>query len=58
METIKMSDYKKSVMKRAWDDYKFKKAHRGYEEWTFAKSLYWAHRTVKGLRARLSNHIK
>tara|TARA_R100000541_G_scaffold167_3_gene632 strand:+ start:1906 stop:2082 length:177 start_codon:yes stop_codon:yes gene_type:complete len=39
----------KSVMYRAWHDYKIKKAHKGYEQWSFAMSLYYAHRTIKSL---------
>ena len=39
-------------MQRAWRDYKIKKAHKSYEEWTFAESLYWAHRTIKALRKK------
>ena len=46
----RFGNYNKSVMQRAWKDYKIKKAHKGYEEWTFAESLYWAHRTIKALR--------
>ena len=34
------------VMKRAWYDFKIKKQHKGYEEWTFAESLHYAHRTM------------
>lgn len=43
------SDYKQSVMKRAWHDYKVKKSHKGYEDWTFANSLYWAHKSISSL---------
>ena len=46
----RFGNYNKSVMQRAWKNYKIKKAHKGYEEWTFAESLYWAHRTIKALR--------
>ena len=46
----RFGNYNKRVMQRAWEDYKTKKAHKGYEEWTFAESLYWAHRTIKALR--------
>ena len=45
-----ISSYNKSVMKRAWQDYKVKKSHKNYEEWTFSESLYWSHRTTKSLR--------
>ena len=52
MNTYKTIDaaYNKSVMERAWKDYKLKKAHKGYKEWTFAESLHYAHRTIKALR--------
>ena len=43
-------NYNKNVMKRAWQDYKIKKAHKGYEKWTFSESLHYAHRTIKALR--------
>jgi len=46
----RFSNYKKSVMQQAWKDYKIKKAHKGYEEWTFAKSLHWAHRHISALK--------
>jgi len=46
----RFGNYNKSVMQRAWQDYKVKKAHKGYEEWTFAESLHYAHRTIKALR--------
>lgn len=44
-----VGDYNKSVMQRAWKDYKIKKAHKGYEKWAFAESLYWAHRAIKAI---------
>lgn len=43
-------NYKKRVMQRAWQDYKVKKAHKGYENWTFADSLYCAHRHISELK--------
>ena len=46
----RFGNYNKSVMQRAWQDYKVKKAHKGYEKWTFAESLHYAHRTIKALR--------
>ena len=50
METVQFENHNKSVMLRAWQDYKVKKAHKGYEEWNFAKSLHYAHKTIKSLR--------
>lgn len=44
--------YKQRVFQRAWHDFKVKKKHRGYEDWTFSKSLYWAHILIKQLKAR------
>lgn len=32
------------VMLRAWQDFKIKKAHKGYENWTFSDSLKHAHK--------------
>ena len=46
----RFSDYKKRVMKRAWIDYNIKKKHIGYEEWSFAKSLYCSHRYISTLK--------
>lgn len=46
---MKKLELKLSVMQRAWQDYKIKKAHKGYEDWTFAESLHYAHRTIKAL---------
>lgn len=46
----RFSNYKKNVMERAWQDFKTKKRHKGYEEWTFANSLYWAHRYISALK--------
>lgn len=46
----RFGNYNKSVMQRAWQDYKVKKAHKGYEKWTFSESLHYAHRTIKALR--------
>tara|TARA_R110002049_G_scaffold51216_1_gene145016 strand:+ start:298 stop:516 length:219 start_codon:yes stop_codon:yes gene_type:complete len=46
----RFSNYKKSVMQQAWRDYKIKKSHKGYEEWTFANSLHWAHRHISALK--------
>jgi hypothetical protein len=46
----RFDNYNKSVMQRAWKDYKIKKVHKGYEDWTFAESLHHAHRTIKALR--------
>lgn len=44
------TNYKKNVMERAWKDFRTKKRHKVYEEWTFAKSLYWAHRYTGALK--------
>lgn len=41
--------YKRKVLLRAWQDFKIKKSHRGYENWTFSNSLYWAHKHIKKL---------
>jgi hypothetical protein len=42
-----MVEYKQRVLLRAWQDFKIKKRHNEYEEWTFSQSLYWAHKTIK-----------
>jgi hypothetical protein len=41
--------YNQRVFIRAWEDFKVKKRHKGYEEWTFSESLYWAHRHIKSV---------
>jgi len=41
--------YKQRVLQSAWRDFKIKKKHTGYENWTFAESLFWAHKHVKAL---------
>ena len=43
------NNYNKRVMQRAWRGYKVKKAHKGYEKWTFADSLHYAHKTIQAL---------
>jgi hypothetical protein len=45
----KIENYQKSVMQRAWKDYKFKKSHKGYEEWKFSQSLYHTHKIIKAI---------
>lgn len=44
------NNYKECVMKRAWKDFKVKKQHKGFEDHTFASSLYWAHRHISALK--------
>ena len=44
--------YRKEVMEWAWRDYKIKKKHRGYEDWKFSQSLYWAHKYMTALGKR------
>ena len=46
----RFSNYRKSVMKEAWNNYKVKKRHIGYENWTFADSLFWAHKYISALK--------
>jgi len=46
MEEEKLN-YNKLVMQEAWKCYKIRKNKKCYEKWTFAESLYWAHRTIK-----------
>ena len=46
----RFSNYKKSVMERAWQDFKVKKRHKGYDDWTFTNSLYWAHKHISALK--------
>lgn len=46
---MKTENYRKSVMQRAWTDFKFKKSHKGYEELNFSQSLYNAHKTIKAI---------
>lgn len=41
--------YKQRVFARAWQDFKVKKTHKGYEDWTFSQSLYWSHKHIKTL---------
>ena len=51
--TSRFGSYNKIVMNRAWQDYKTKKAHKGYEKCAFADSLRRAHRTIKLLRKNI-----
>lgn len=38
---------KQKVFENAWRDFKIKKKHKGYENWTFGQSLYYAHKRSK-----------